>query len=274
MSKILAIMILLAAAGHARPAVFTYECTVLPIPAGWELLSTFCYPEEWITDGWLIQHMEPECQPEGDQVIYGRGLGDFVGDPEFFVQWRMHTDGSSDEFLAVAPAVLVAAGGGTGVNYHFTIARDLVRFIRDSSLPIIFVEIDPDVPHTYRLEVYWDQLYVWYIDGQVVDSGVPEGPFPTWSGAIIGFGAKSWLLESTTMWDYIRYGKIPTEGTGDFNNSGTVELDDFYFFHECLSNSGPGADAGPGCRWADMDQDSDVDFHDLGLFQLAFTGSG
>ncbi len=271
MSKRLVIMILLAGAGHARAAVFTYECTVLPIPGGWELLSIFCNPEEWITDGWLIQHMEPECQPEGDQVTYRRGLGDFADEQEFFIQWRVETDGSSDEFLAVAPAVLVA-GGTSGVNYHFTIARDLVRFIRDSSLPIIFVDIEPDVPHTYRLELYGDQLYVWYIDGQVVDSGVPEGQFPTWSGDIVGFRAKSWLLESTTMWDYIRYGKIATEGTGDFNNSGTVELDDFYFFRECLSNSGPGVDGGPGCRWADMDADGDVDFADLAVFQIRFTG--
>lgn len=251
--------------------VFSYECDVLPTQGGWELVGTFCDPEEWVLDGCLFQHMEPECEPEGDHVTYKRVLTDFIGEHEFFIEWRMKTDGSSDEFLAVAPAAFVA-GGFTGVNYHFTIARDQVRFIRKSPTPM-FLDIDPDVPHTYRLELLGDERYVWYIDGEIVDSGVPEGSYPTAPSNNIKFRAKSWLLESTTKWDYIRYGTIPADGGGNFDSDADLDLQDFYFFDECLTNSGPTVDAGPGCRWADMDQDADVDAHDFALFQLAFTGS-
>ena len=30
--------------------------------------------------------------------------------------------------------------------------------------------------------------------------------------------------------------------------------------------------AGPGCRFGDMDDDTDVDLHDFAVFQNAFTG--
>jgi len=36
--------------------------------------------------------------------------------------------------------------------------------------------------------------------------------------------------------------------------------------------TGPNINAGPGCRWADMDADTDIDLHDFGAFQAAFTG--
>ena len=82
-----------------------------------------------------------------------------------------------------------------------------------------------------------------------------------------------WYLDNTTQWDYIRFGVIPVEGSGDFDSDGDLDLTDWYFFEECLTNGGPDTEAGPGCLWADIDQDGDVDFGDLGLVQLAFTGS-
>ena len=38
-------------------------------------------------------------------------------------------------------------------------------------------------------------------------------------------------------------------------------------------NGGPDLDAGPGCRFADFDADSDVDLLDLAEFQNAFASS-
>ena len=157
-----------------------------------------------------------------------------------------------------------------GIHYHFTIADDQVRFLRDPSVPIVWVDIEAGVPHTYRLELYGLELYVWCIDGEVVDSGVPEGPYPT-SDSFIVFGAKAAGRPTTTRWDYIRYGTIPDDGSGDFDSDGDRDLRDFYFFEECLRNGGSGTDAAPSCTWADMDADGDADLLDFAEFQAAFT---
>jgi hypothetical protein len=64
---------------------------------------------------------------------------------------------------------------------------------------------------------------------------------------------------------------------GDFDSDDLVTHDDFYFFHECLTNErigingGPGNDAGPGCRFADFNADSDTDLSDFADFQNLFT---
>ncbi len=72
---------------------------------------------------------------------------------------------------------------------------------------------------------------------------------------------------------------MPVDGSGDYDSDAEVASDDFYFFHECLSNrrpginGGPAQDAGPGCRFADFDFDDDVDLLDVAEFQLNFTGN-
>ncbi len=134
----------------------------------------------------------------------------------------------------------------------------------------MFVDIEPDVFHTQRLELYGASLYIWYIDGQIVDSGIPEGPYPFFFPVLV-WGANPWFFENTTEWDYVRYGTIPNNASGDFNGDALITLADFYFFDECYAGSGPNVDVGPGCRWADMDQDGDVDFQDFARFQRAFT---
>jgi hypothetical protein len=74
----------------------------------------------------------------------------------------------------------------------------------------------------------------------------------------------------------VRFGRIPEDASGDYDSDGVVTLDDFYFFHECLSNrrsginGGPGMDAGPGCRFTDFNHDSSTDLSDFATFQLTF----
>jgi len=282
---------LLLIATTVRSDVFSYESTSFPEDAGWEVVSQFCDPETWLLDGWYFQLVAPGCggPPGGDQDEYTRSIEEYEGTPEFFIEWRVSTDGDASEINGSAPAVL-AAGGHGAVLYHFTIARDQVRFLRDTLLPILWIDIEPGIPHTYRLELYGEELYVWYIDGQVVDAGVPEGAYPS-STPSISWRAKSWYLPSTTRWDYIRYGTIPQPGSGDFDSDGDVDLTDYYFFHDCLTGplstdnaepatgepqldtgSGSAGASFPGCTWADFDADRDVDFHDFGAFQAAFTG--
>ena len=99
------------------------------------------------------------------------------------------------------------------------------------------------MPHTYRLELFADELYIWYIDGKSVDTGLPEGAYPTDSSNNIKWGAFSWFLENTVSWDYIRFGTIPKDGSGDYDGDALLGLDDFYFLHECLTNGGPNLDA-------------------------------
>ncbi len=256
----------------AMADVFVYECDRRPIEAGWKLVQRYCNPDRWLDRGLYFQHVRPGCggPPNGDQESFSRSLKEYEGEEEFFIEWVVATDGDRSEIPGTAPASLVAGSRGL-VNYHFTIAQDQVRFIRDNRLPILYIDIEPRVAHTYRLELYRDELYVWFIDGEVVDSGSPEGPYPS-SNPSLNWRAKSWYLESTTKWDYIRYGTIPDEGSGDFDSDEDVDLRDYYYVHECLSNSGPGVDAGPGCRFADFDDDKDVDLKDLADFQTRFTG--
>ncbi len=260
--------------------VVSYECGSLPTEAGWYVGQNWCNTEEWVANGYFFQRVE-FCEgydpPAGQRSSYKHSLADFIGTAAFFVEWRVETTGVRSELPFTAPASLVSTNGG-GVSYHFTISADQVRFIRDiPDFPILWPEIDPGVPHTYRVEQYGVDLYVVYIDGEVLDSGIPEGPHPAYDPRI-SMRAKAEFVESTTVWDYIRWGHIPIDGSGDFDSDDDVDGQDFYFFHECLSNDrpgingGPDQDAGPGCRFADFDDDTDVDLRDFATFQNAFTG--
>ncbi len=252
--------------------VISYECTSFPENEGWERSDRLFLADRWIDSGLLVQYAEivdagPPEVPEDD--FYFRSLGQFAGSGSFFVDWRMETDGPREGIPACAPAGLVA-GGMLAVHYHFTIAEDQVRFLRDPTFPIVWIDIEPGVPHTYRLELYGGEFYTWYIDGQLVDCGVPEGQYPT-SDSRITFGSSAAGGPITTRWDYIRYGTIPDDGSGDFDSDADRDLRDFYFFEECLRNGGSGTDAAPSCTWADMDADGDADLLDFADFQVAFT---
>lgn len=248
--------------------VLVFEGTSFPDEDGWER-NMFCTPERWLADGWFVVACDPgECSQQlGDFDDYNRWLPEFDGPPSFFVEWRAETDGPSSEFVAIAPASLTVGSLGP-VNYQFVFARDLIYLYRDFDLPVVYVDLIAGVSHTYRLELYGADVYIWYIDGEIVDSGIPVGPYRFFP--IIGWNSASWMFPSTTRWDYIRLGTIPIDGSGDFDNDGLLDTEDFYFFEECVHP--PGVEAGPGCRFADFDDDSDVDFLDFAAFQVAFTG--
>ena len=269
----------LALAAPLLAGVVSYEGNSFPEHVGWVRSDRLHLADRWIEDGWFIQYAEivdpgPLYVPEDD--FYRRYIPDLAGASTFFVEWRMDTDGPREGIPDVAPAAFVVSGR-LGVYYHFTLAEDQVLFLRDPYIPSVWVDIDPDVPHTYRLELWGDELYLWYIDGQVADSGVPEGPYPT-SDSVIGLGARAAGGPITARWDYVRFGLPATDASGDYDSDEDVDRRDFYFFHECLTNArlgingGPGENAGPGCRFADFDADSDVDLVDVAAFQNAFTG--
>ncbi|RJP38785.1 MAG: hypothetical protein C4547_04050 [Phycisphaerales bacterium] len=265
---------------HVKAQVDTYECDALPEPPGWEVLSRVCDPETWLEDGWYHQRVDHRsCEPPGGgRESFVRSLAEYLGKTRFFAEVRLGSDGPRSEIPGGGPGAFALGSNGI-VNYTFFIADDQAKLNRDNRFPIIFVDIEPGVPHTHRIESYDDDLYVWYIDGEIVDSGIPEGPFPSFQPSITWVG-RAWYADNEVHWDYIRYGVIPDEGSSDFDSDEDVDLRDARYFAECLDvgwgggAGGPGADATPGCRWADADGDTDVDLRDFGAFQNAFTGDG
>ena len=229
--------------------IFAYEATVFPDQAGFDVVQIVCQPALSVNGGFFIQHVEL-CEgfppPGGQEAAYRRLLDDFIGEEDFFVEWRVESDADQSE-LPWGGGGALAAGSQGGVNYLASIADDQVELWRDNLLPILFIDIEPGVPHTYRLELHGADLYIWYIDGVIVDSGVPQGPYPSFNPKLTWRAKAAWL-PNTTSWDYIRYGTIPADGTGDFDSDGLVQLDDYYFVEECLL--GPDIDAGPGISHA------------------------
>lgn len=268
---------LLVTASSASAQVRTYEGTVFPEVLGWERVGT-ADADRWIEHGWFFHYADLGAWapgPFGEQDYYQRSMAEFAGAPAFFVEWRVATDVPSALFDVSGVATVLSVTGTRGVKYHFTLTDDVVRLIRDNFLPIVFVDLDAPVAHTYRLELYGAESYVWSIDGQVIDSGIPENVYPDATSFII-WGTSHDEYDNTARWDYVRFGVIPPDGIGDYDSDGAVTQNDFYFFHECLTNirpginGGPDNDAGPGCRFADFDFDSDTDLADFAEFQNTF----
>ena len=262
------VAILLVTVSNAHADVFSYEATAFPDEAGWNLLQNYCDPELWVEEGWFHQHVEMcpgDPPPGGQSSVYRRSLEEYIGVETFFLEWVVETDADASE-LPWGGGAHISAWSNGGVNYLFWIAADLVELDRDNAIPSVFVDIEPGLPHTYRLELYGDELYVWFIDGVVADSGLPQGPYPIFNPNVNVRAKASWLPNST-RWNYVRWGTI-AEDEGDYNSDGEVNLYDLYFFQECLTTEAGGW---AGCAWADMDFDSDTDCDDWALFLAAWT---
>jgi len=273
----LATVILVAGLGVPAPGqVITYEGNVFPEEQGWERRPPGApHGERWLEDGWLIQSL---AEPAQDYYRFNiGGMTSLVG--RFFVEWRAMTD--NPEWLIYewqVPAVVSAAGQGASL-YHTVMTESAAVLSRDITIPWVVVSFSVDEPHTYRIEVTPDE-YIWYVDGIVADSGIPEGRYPDpnafviWGASLTYEGAPP----ATTAWDFVRLGRIPDDASGDYDSNGAETLFDLYFFDDCLTKDGPGIfggpgnDAGPGCRFADFDTDGDVDLLDFAEFQNLFNG--
>ena len=265
-------LILLFECSAAFGDVFAYEGTVLPGDAGWDVFQEFCDPVMWIEDGAFhvsVDFCPPYPPPGGQTVTYTHNLEAYVDQGPFFVEWRVESDVNRSA-IPFGGCATMAVGSFGPTNYTFQIARDQVQLNRDNELPIVCVGIEARVPHTYRLEQYGETHYVWYIDGLVADSGVPESAFPSWSPMIVWETAVAYLPNSAT-WDYIRYGTIPADGSGDYDSDEFVNQFDYHYAQECLATGGPNVDSGPGCTFVDSDGDGDTDLADFAQFQIAFS---
>ena len=187
-----AVALVLVSATSGLADVYTYECDSSPPDAGWTLLQVVCEPEQWTEDGSLIQEV-PLCNNQENpnwstRIDHGRDIENLEGVSSWFAEWRVTTTGIREELIYGAPALLVVFDGNA-LLYHFTIADDRVRFIRQLGVnPTLYFDIEPLVPHIFRVELYGRDLgnsFVVYIDGEIVDSGAAEGPLlnPPFQGA-------------------------------------------------------------------------------------------
>ncbi len=257
----------------ASADVYTYECDALPEEAGWTLDQIVCEPEQSLDGvGHLVQ-VVPLCKSfpnAGSQFDYSQLLAGLSAETSWFAEWRVVTDGPSEELGFTAPSAFLVWDGDFD-GYHFTISDDRFRLIANefSSLH----DLEPGIPHTFRVELFGENLgeaYGIYVDGEVIFSGVPVGPLwnPPWPPEV-KFRAKSKLEPSTTTWDYIRWGPIGSEG--DFTADGAVDSADLPFFEECLTTE---SGNWVGCAWADFTDDGGVDCSDAAQFVAAWTGAG
>lgn len=269
MRTALSAFFVLLAPAFARAEVHTYECAAMPTNVGWSVGLNWCNPDEWVEDGQFFQYVQfcPGFDPpQGQQSSYTYPLVDFVGAQAFWMEAVVVTDGDSSELIYVAPVSLLI--GNNSVNYQFVVSDDRVRFLRDATA--IYFDITPRVPHTYRVEVLGDELYVVWIDGDVVDTGPPEADQFTHpvlaSDSEVWFRTKAKLVESTTVWSYIRWGQLQPQGSLDFAMDSAIDYADFPYIHECLTTP---AGSWAGCAWADGNFDGQVTCDDWGLFLAA-----
>lgn len=259
-----------AIVGNLRGEVFSYECTSLPPDAGWTVINEFCNPEQYVLDESLVQHTQLcDDPPVGQQFDYTRSLAEFDGAQSWLIEWRVFADGPQSEIPFTSPGLLSAYGFGS-VFYHFVFARDRVRLARDNGGEVVYFDIAPTSPHVFRVEQHGIESFNVFIDGESVHSGVP---FPAYSPAV-NIRAKTHATENWVYWDYIRWGDIPTKGSGDFDSNGSVDSFDHFYFSECMDRSAAGEPAEPSCAWADFDADNNVDCADAAEFRDAWTGPG
>ena len=258
----------MGAAVPARAQIIAYEGDAFPeseAAAPWTHITQGTPAQRW-TDGSLFcQFISP-----GQLDDYKRTIAEFTGSPSFFVTWREMTDVPRSQ-LGDSPNGLVAATSINSDVFHFSVTADEVEFVRDNPLGLVLdVDIQPGVLHTYYLALHNDLSYSWCVDGVVVNSGQYPAPYPV-SDARVQWWARCFGYSQTAKWDYVRYGVIPADHSGDFNNNGVVDETDLYFFIDCLL--GPDYDAaGPGCRWSDMNADGKADGGDVQLFVNAMMG--
>ncbi len=204
------VALLLVSASVGLADIVSYDCDSAPVDENWQLFQAVCDPQQWTADGLLFQQVSLcEDIPDWGAILdHFKNIENLEGLTSWFAEWRMMTTGISEELPHTAPTALVL-NDGNGMTYHFTIADDRVRFIRDLGLPILYFDIEPGM-RTFRVELFGvdlGEIYVVYVDGAVVDSGEAEGPFfnPPWQ-ALAEFRAKSKFVPSTATWDYIRWG--------------------------------------------------------------------
>ena len=199
-------MVLSAFAGLGRGSVQAYEGDAFPETQGWARVGTLD-AQRSLEDGWFVHFVGDAGQLDA----YQQSLSGFAGEQAFFIEWRMETNAPSSLLDSSATPVVLSASGGGPSLYHFTITDQRAQLLRDTNIPLVFANIVAGIPHSYRLELFGDQLYSWYVDGVLIDAGIPESAYPAGDSRLI-WGTRH-FVDTTTRWDYIRFGTIPEPAT-------------------------------------------------------------
>jgi hypothetical protein len=263
-------VLLVGASQGAIGEVATYEGDSFPDEDGWDAIQVFCDPDLLIETGGFratVELCDPYPPPGGKEATYRVHQPSMDNSVRFFAEWRFESTAEATE-LPWGGGGNLGLGDDGAANYTFAFGLDEGNMNRGNIFGLSTVNYEAGVPHVFRLEHYEAEQYIWYVDGEVVDSGVPEAFFPDTDFRIVWRTKAAWL-PNTTWWDYIRFGDIPTDASGDFDSDGHIDLRDWRYFVECVERTGITPDD-PGCRWADMDADGDVDLADFATFQALF----
>ncbi|MBK8913447.1 MAG: hypothetical protein IPM64_02400 [Phycisphaerales bacterium] len=239
--------------------VVTYEANESPVDDGWEITGEYCSPELSIGAGQFCQHVAlcPGDDPPGGQFIaYSRSLADFDGAPTFFAEWRVRSDAPRTELFPWGGGAAVGLSGFGGVYYNAYIVSDRVWLRRHALLPFVFVDLQPSRPHTFRIELEGADRYTWLIDGAIVATGTPVGPYPSATPMFVWQGYAAWQ-SSTVCWDYIRYGDLKPRLAGDVNCDGQLDHFDIDPFVLALVDAPAYSAAYPDCPLSNRDIDAD-----------------
>lgn len=263
------------AAEALRAQQFDYSADLFPEDAGWRISQIVCAPDLWLEGGWFHQHVEL-CDgyppPGGQTASYRRSMDDVLGIQSMYIEWRVVTD---------APRAEIPWGGGAALSvtnnlaaYIVFVTADHAKLFRNSNLPVVFVDLEPGVPHTHRLELLTSGLYVWSIDSRIVDFGEPEGALTCCAPEIVWRAKAAWV-GNTTSWDYIRYGALRETAPGDANCDGAINLFDIDPFVMALFDPVAFNTATPDCslRSADLNGDLHVNFFDIDPFVECLLGA-
>lgn len=256
--------------------VTTSEFFSHPTAEGWTLLGQQGDVTTWVAEGVYYQDLPHNCSPGPvcDLEALRRSIEAFNGRSNWFYEYRCSATSDHIEIPAGAPAVL-AIGNFAGNNYHATLSSDRIKLSGDADLPIQFLDVEPGVPHTIRLELFNDPppaTFHWYVDSILVLEGLADSPFPDFDSRVTWQG-ETWQQPTLNAWYYIRFGDIPLPASGDFDSNGAVDSFDQFYFAECLDRSAAGEPAYPSCSWADMDAGGSVDCGDWEAFRAAWTGA-
>ena len=279
MRTVFAMWTVLAVAISARGDVFSSEFRALPTEEGWELVAPACGVSAAIENGHYVQRLDPQgcpAPPDGAQETYARSTGSFHGAAGQFVEFRVWTSGDGSGVCNQGPIqVKLSLFGGAYWWIDVTSNSAAFRFATVyPSLPFFF---PPGAAHTVRLELEWpldlaQPIFRFFVDDVFLLNGSVGSSWNDFT--LLEWSGTSCQTPIENRWGYIRYGDIPIDGSGDFDSDGLIDQRDYFFFHDCFARRGPGQGDGPGCRFADMDGDTDVDLRDFADFQVRFMDPG
>jgi hypothetical protein len=216
-------LLLTVSTAMAEGQVVVYDGSVMPEFDGWQREGTFdC--DRSIEDGWFHQFCElgEWEEPIGETDVYRKSLAGFAGVEDFFVEWVVETDIPASILEVSGVGTNLTIGGNSPAFYHTTITDERVQLARSTSIPLVFVDIEPGVPHKYRIELT-PSSFKWLIDDEVVHSGTPLAPFPTDASYLV-WGSRHYLFDNNSGWDYVKYGVIEDRAIPAVSEWGVVSM--------------------------------------------------